>query len=167
MELVGGPADLEQGADPIDQRADADRRRDAGAGDRQRLDVAAAEREAPDRDAIGIDLVAVANVGEGGTPVLSLPRRAHQRPRLAAAVAEVPVVEGEDREFGGGEALGEGVEPLPTHAGEARRHHHTGRRPGGADRPVEPGRALLPARGEADLLPIHVPILDRPRPAAP
>ena len=81
--------------------------------------------------ASGVDLLAAPGVGERGAPVLPLAPGIHQVARLAAAVAEVAVVEGEDREAGGGEVLGEGVEALAADAAEARSHHHAGRRADG------------------------------------
>ena len=81
-----------------------------GSLERHRLHVAAAQREAPERDARSAStLGAGAGEGERGAQVLALAGAADQAARLAVGVAEMPVVEGEGGEAGGGEALGDGA----------------------------------------------------------
>jgi hypothetical protein len=157
-----GTPDVQQRAEAVDHRRDADRRGHPGLFDRQRLNVAAAEREAPDRHAGGVDVLQRTHVGERGAPVVALALGLHQETGTAAAAAEVPVVEGEHRVAGFGETLGEGVEALLAHAGEARGHDDTGGAAGRARRREEPSRALLPSRSKTNLLPLHLAILVRP-----
>jgi stress-induced morphogen len=73
----------------------------------------------------------------------------------------MPVVEGENRMPGRGEALGEGIEALLAHTGEAGGHDHARDGARAIRRAVEPGGALVIADSKANLLALHRSMLDR------
>ena len=101
----------------------------------------AGERGPPQRDPIVVDPVEAARVRERGGPVAELALDVEQLPRLAAAVAEVPVGEDERSDAGVGESLGVGLEPVLARPTEAVAEDHQRRALG--VRHEQPGAALV------------------------
>ena len=111
----------QRGLQAVGHRALRDDRRDRGLLRRDRERVAAAERGAEQADAR--DPLQPARVGERAAPVLELAVDVQQLARLAAAGAEVAVVEQQRGEAGLGEALGVGGQALVAHRREAVAEH--------------------------------------------
>ena len=108
---------------------------------RHRQHVAAGERRPPRHDAVGVDVLERPREAEGRAPVVVLHGDVEDLTGLALAVAEAAVVEDDHDVPGGGEALGVRVEPQRPDRAEPVSHHHHGRRPVPARRPVDAGGA--------------------------
>ena len=107
-----------------------------------RLDhVTAAERGAPQRDPLVVDLVEAAGVGERRGPVAELALDVEQLAGLAAAVAEVPVGEDERGDASVREPARVGLEPELAGRAEAVAEDHERRALGVGHE--QPGPALV------------------------
>ena len=74
--------------------------RDRGVRGSHRQDMARTQRRTPQRDPVGIHLRQGTRAADGRPQILELPVDVNQLPRLAFAVSEMPVVEGQDRQPG-------------------------------------------------------------------
>ena len=138
-----------RGGEAVGERALADDGGD-GAVAGGRLDhVAAAERGPPQRDPLVVDPVEAARVGERCRPVAELALDVEQLPRLAAAVAEVPVGEDERGDAGVREPARVGLEPELAGRAEAVAEDHERRALGVGHE--QPGPALVAGGGEGDV----------------
>src|SRR5205823_3917313 len=126
-----------RGGEPVGERALADDRRDGAKVAHSTFsatsylvasggldDVPAAERGAPQRDAVAVDPVETASVGKGGGPVAELALDVEQLARLAAAVAEVPVGEDQRGDAGIREAAREGLQAVLARRPQAVAEDH-------------------------------------------
>ena len=153
---VAGSADVDQGTEAVDDRSDTDRRGDPGLRQSQRLDMAAAQRVAPERDPICVYGVERTRAADRGAPVVALAPGEHQPTRLATAATEVAVVEGEGGESGIREAFRVQRQALVVDARGAGAEDDAGNRVIAAcRRSEEPGGALPACRLEAKLLDVH------------
>ena len=117
-----GRAELRQRGKRVRERALRDDRGDARVGRGERDHVPAGERRAEQRDAVTVEARQRPGVGDGGTVVGMLAADVEQLTRLAPARAEMAIVEQQDPEAGGGEALRVGVEALVAGRREAVGH---------------------------------------------
>jgi hypothetical protein len=140
----------EQGGGPVGERALGDRGGHGVVARRGEERVPAAEGGAPQDDPRAIEILARADVVQGGPPVLELAVDVEQLPRLAGARSEVAVVEDQARVAGGLEALRVGVESHLLDGAESVRHdeHRVRRLAGGR---VEPRGAGVVSRGEGNV----------------
>jgi hypothetical protein len=117
--------------------------------------VAAGERRPPHGDPRRVDALVLAQPRERGVAVLVLAAHVEQLARLAAARAEVPEVDRERGDAGGGEQLAVAIELLVARRGEAV--HEQDRRHGVVRpvREVEPRRDGLAADGDLGVLAPH------------
>jgi hypothetical protein len=103
------PHRVGRGGGAVGERRLGDRRSQIRVAGRDREDVAARGREAPDREPGGVDARQGAGEGDRGPQVGVLLADPRDLPRLAAALPEVAVVEGQDREPGLVKALSEPI----------------------------------------------------------
>jgi hypothetical protein len=113
--------------------------------------VAAGERAAEQADAVRVDPVEVARVRQRAVEVRVLARDVEQLAGLAAAGAEVAVIEQQHPDPGRAEALGVGGEAQLLGRAEAVRHHHQRPRSVEALRLVQPAGAPVVAGVEGDI----------------
>ena len=113
--------------------------------------MTAAKGAAPDGNAGSVDVTTILHPCDGGIPVGELSLDRQELPRLAAAVAEVPIGEGQGGDAGLCEALGEGVKAHLACGAEAVPEDDHGRRcnSGGQVKPC--GTAVL-ARSKRDVV---------------
>ena len=141
-------------ADDVEERDLADRGGDAPVLSRGGQRVSPAHRGAEGRDPLRVDRGQGAGERDRRAPVLELERRLEEV-GLARAVAEPAVVEDERLEAGGGEALGEGAEPIAPRAREAVGHDDDRPLPGCAGGRVMPCGAGLCAGSEGEISTAH------------
>jgi hypothetical protein len=140
-----------EGREAIGERALRDDRRDPPVGRPDGEHVAAGERAAEQADALRIDPVEVARVRQRAAEVSLLAGDVDQLAGLAAAGAEVAVIEQQHPDPGRAEALGVGGEAQLLGPAEAVRHHHQRPRSLEALRPVQPTGAPVVAGAEGDI----------------
>src|SRR5437660_11965647 len=87
--------------------------------------MASGERKAPEGEPGWVHLVDRPNVCDGGAPVLELPPHVDELARLAAAVAEMPEVEGERRQPSLAKRDCEPLQPADLDPAESVRQDHT------------------------------------------
>jgi hypothetical protein len=111
--------------------------------------MAAAEGRPPQRDPLVVDVIEAARVSERCSPVAELALDVEQLARLAAAVAEVPVGEGQRGDADVREAAGKGLEPVLARCSETVAEDHERRALGVGHE--QPGAALVAGGGEGDV----------------
>ena len=131
-----------------------DRRGQPRVARREREDVPARGRKGPDREPGRVDLRQPGRERDRSPPVLELLPDPHHLARLAAALAQVAVVEGQDREPGLLEPLCELVGARLLGHREPARHDHAC--PVGAR--IVPGGAFRATDNKPNLLPFPVPV---------
>ena len=112
----------------------------------------AAKGAAPDGNPGAVDVATIFHPSDGGIPVGELSLDRQQLPRLAAAVSEVPVGEGQGGDAGLREPLGEGVQAHLACRAEAVPEDDHGRR-GDSCGQVKPCGTGVLAGGERDVVP--------------
>ncbi len=113
--------------------------------------VAAAKGAAPDGNSGAVDVTTGPHVGDGRIPVGELSLDRQELAGLAAAVAEVPMGEGQGGDTGLREPLGEGVQTHLASGAEAVSEDDHGRR-GDSDGQVKPCGTGVLAGGERDVV---------------
>src|SRR4029077_13024092 len=113
--------------------------------------MTAAEGAAPDGNAGSVDVTTILHPCDGGTPVGELALDRQELPRLAAAVAEVPIGEGQGGDTRLGEPFGEGVQAHLACRAQAVPEDDHGRR-GDSGGQVKPCGTGVLAGGERDVV---------------